>query len=223
MSSWGNLNLQEFLLSHPQMRLIEYCDEQVVVEGDYLLNAQMDGYKAIQGTFRIRIIFPAKYPRTLSKVIDVNKGIPRHMDYHTYPDGSFCLGSEINLKYILYYHPTALDLLERVITPFLYKIVYKLKYGIAPFGELEHGEDGLVHDYQRLFCVRDKASVLQVLRALGKRKREANKLLCPCGCGNRLGGCRYRFSLMQWRHLGSRRWFRNHLSEFTPVTNGKNE
>jgi hypothetical protein len=31
------------------MRLVEFCDEQIIVEGDFLLNAQMDGYQAIHG------------------------------------------------------------------------------------------------------------------------------------------------------------------------------
>lgn len=202
------------LSSHPQLRLVDFSDEKIVVEGDYNLNAKMDGYKVIQGTYLIRITFPANYPKTLPIVAELDKTIPRHIDYHTYPDGSFCLGSEIKLKSTLYDYPTATDLIEKVVEPFLYKIVHKLKYGVAPYGELDHGEAGLVHDYQRLFNVKDKTSVLQVLRALGKRKREANKLLCPCGCGLRIGKCDYRFNLQRWRRLDRRRWFKNYLKKF---------
>ncbi len=223
MSSWDKLKLQEFLSSHPQMRLIDYCDEQVVIEGDFFLNAQMDGYNAVQGIHNIRITFPANYPRTLPIVAELDRGIPRHMDYHIYSDGSFCLGSEVKLKSILYDHPTVLYLVEQVVTPFLYKVVHKQKYGIAPFGELDHGEAGLIHDYQRLFGVEGQDAVLQVLRALGMRKREANKLSCPCGCDNRLGKCFYRFSLIQWRRLERRRWFRKHLSGFKPTVKKKNK
>jgi hypothetical protein len=221
MSKWSSLKLQDFLSSHPQMRLVEFCDEQIIVEGDFSLNAQMDGYQAIHGTHKIRITFPPQYPRILPKVVQLDNRIPKHIDYHIYPDGSFCLGSDIKLKSILHDHLTALDLVEKVVTPFLYKIVHKLKYGIAPCGELDHGEAGLIDDYQRLFKVRNKSCVLQVLSVLGKRKRDANKLLCPCGCGNRLRKCSYRFSLPQWRRLERRRWFRKHLSEFSPMASDK--
>jgi len=68
-----------------------------------------------------------------------------------------------------------------------------------------------------------KAAVLQVLKALGMRKREANKLLYPCGCGNRLGKCCYRFSLMQWRCLERRCWFRKHFSGFKPIVKEKSK
>ncbi len=209
--------MQDFLSTHPQMRLVEFCDDQVVIEGDYYLNAQMDGCKDIQSTHKIRVTFRAGHPQIIPLVAELDNSIPKHPDYHTYSDGCFCLGSNIRIKSILYNNPTAINFIEKVVEPFLYKIIYKLKYGAVPFGELDHNKAGVINDYQHLFGVKEKAAVIQVLRALGKRKREANKLLCPCDCGNRLGKCIYRFSLQQWRPLGKRRWFRKHLSELTTL------
>jgi hypothetical protein len=199
------------------MRLTVYGEEQVIVEGEYHLNAQMDGYEIIQDTYRLKIIFPARYPKVLPKVIELDDRIPRGSDYHTYEDGSFCLGSEIKLKSILFDYPSIVDFVEKILNPFLYAVSYKMQYDIYPFGELDHGEDGLVDDYKHLFSVSEKESVLQVLRALGKRKRVANKLQCPCGCGDRIGKCDYRFKLQRWRQIESLRWFRDHLKEFTPT------
>jgi hypothetical protein len=216
MSKWHELKLQELLSSQPRMRLIEYGDEQAVVEGEYFLNAQMDGYEAIKETYKLRIIFPVRYPRSLPQVTETWNRIPRNLEYHTSDNGTFCLGSEIKLKSILYEHPSIIDFIKKILDPFLYAVSYKLRYNFYPFGDLDHGEDGLIDDYQRFFNVPDKASVLQVLRALGKRKSEANKLLCPCGCGVRIGKCNYRFKLEHWRRLENRRWFREHLLEFTP-------
>jgi len=217
MSKWDNLKLQEFLSLYPRMRLAEYGDEQAVIEGEYFLNAQMDGYEAIQETYKLRIIFPPRYPRSLPQVIELGNRIPKNSDYHTNKDRTFCLGSEIRLKSILFAHPSILDFIKKILDPFLYAVSYKLRYNFYPYGDLDHGEDGLIDDYQRLFNVADKASVLLVLRALGKRKREANKLPCPCGCRQRIGKCDFRFNLQRWRRLEKRRWFREHLSEFTPV------
>lgn len=85
-------------------------------------------------------------------------------------------------------------------------------------GELDHGEKGLIDDYSEMFRVNSKASVLLVLKALGLRKRSANKLLCPCGCGHHLGLCSYRFFLNEFRCVERRRWFRSHLAgSFTPI------
>ncbi len=199
------------------MRLTEYGEERVVIEGDYYLNAQMDDYEAIQETYKLRTIFPARYPRSLPQVFEIGNQIPKNSDHHTNKDGTLCLGSEIKLKSILFEHPTIIDFSEKIIDPFLYAVSYKILHNIYPFGELDHGEAGLIDDYQHFFSVPDKASVLQVLRALGKRKRDANKLLCPCGCGQCIGKCDFRFNLERWRPLATRQWFRDHLSEFTPV------
>jgi len=217
MAKWDELNLQEFLSLHPRMRLALYGDERAVVEGEYYLNAQMDGYEAIQATYKLRIIFPPHYPRSLPQVTEIGNRVPRNLDYHTYDDGTFCLGSEIKLKSILFEHPSIIDFTRKILDPFLYATSYKLRYDFYPFGDLAHGENGLIDDYQLIFNVPDTESVLQVLKVLGKRKREANKLPCPCGCGQRIGKCDYRFKLQRWRRLEKRRWFREHLSEFTPA------
>jgi len=41
---------------------------------------------------------------------------------------------------------------------------------------LAHGEEGLIDDYEDMFGISRKLSVLRALNALGKQKREANKL-----------------------------------------------
>ncbi len=202
------------------MRLAEFGDN-VVIEGVYDLNAQMDGFKVIQETFKLKLTFPATYPKDLPTVTEISNSIPRYSDYHTYSDGSFCLGSDVKLKSILFEAPAITDFADKILDPFLYAVSYKYKYGVYPFGELDHGEAGLIDDYEQLFSVNGKNSVLLALVALGKRKREANKLLCPCGCGFRLGRCEYRFRLARWRKIARRRWFRGHLSKFSPVERPK--
>jgi hypothetical protein len=220
MSKWDDLKLQEFLSFHPKMRLAEFGGH-VVIEGDYDLDAEMEGFEAIHDSFKIKISFTATYPRDLPTVIETDSFIPRVSDYHTYSDGSFCLGSDIKLKSILHDFPTVPDFADRILNPFLYAVSYKIRHGIYPFGELDHGEKGLIDDYQSLFGVEGKEAVLTVLTALGNRKRVANKLRCPCGCGQRLGRCGYRVGLQKYRRIAKRRWFRTHFSKFTPVEKPK--
>ena len=204
------------------MRLAVFGQESITIEGDYSINAQMEGFKAVKDSYQLRINFPKEYPRSLPTVIDTENRIPRRPDYHTYDDGSFCLGSEIKLKSILFDAPSVIDFANKILDPFLYAVSYRLKYNVYPFGELDHGESGLIDDYQRLFNVKGKGSVLLGLAALGKRKREANKLLCPCRCGVRLGRCDFRFYLQKFRLLDRKRWFRDHLSDsFTAIEKPK--
>ncbi len=221
MSKWETFKLQEFLTQHPSMRLVELNAQQVVIEGEYEIDAQMQGFEPILDTYQLQIVFPPDYPRSLPTVKESERRIQRTADFHTYEDGAFCLGSAIKLKSILCEFPTITEFVRRILDPFLYAITYKIKHDVYPFGDLDHGEAGLIDDYQCLFNVKGKAAVLLVLAALGARKREANKLPCPCGCKRRIGKCDFRFGLQHWRQLDRRRWFREHLSKFSRIEKPK--
>lgn len=199
-------------------------DDGIVIEGEYDLHAQMSGFNAINDSYKLKVVFPKEYPRIIPKVTESANRLPRDSAYHTYKDGSFCLGSEIHLKKILHKNSAITAFFDEILVPFLYSVTYKIKYDIYPNGDLEHGEAGLIDDYERLFNVTGKSSVLKVLEILGKRQRVANKCPCPCGCGVRLGKCDFRFTLIKWRSLDKRVWFRNHLSKsFTPEEKPKRQ
>src|SRR5690606_4178864 len=197
MSKWETLELQEFLTSHPKMRLSQLGGEGIVIEGEYDLHAQMAGFNAIRDSYKLKVSFLKEYPRSIPKVTESANRLPRDSAYHTYSDGSFCLGSEIHLKKILHKNSAITNFFDEILVPFLYSISYKLEYDIYPNGDLAHGEAGLVDDYECLLNVTGKSAVLKVLEILGKRKRVANKCPCPCGCGVRLGKCDFRFTLIR--------------------------
>jgi hypothetical protein len=213
MKHWSGLGLEDFLASHPSFRIVEIDDDKVELAGEYDLKAQLAGSHLIERTYQLRLVCPCDYPGRLPKVLDTEGYFPRNQEYHTYSDGSFCLGSELKIKSILRDDHTFTAFFEKVVDRFLYAASHRIEFGNFPYGELEHGENGLVDDYGEMFGLKGKLSVLRMLRALGKRKREANKLHCPCGCGLRLGKCNYRFRLNEFRNLERRRWFLQHLTE----------
>lgn len=222
MPKWDCLKLHDFLSLHPRMRLTHYDDSEVIIEGDYEIQAQAEGFNKIHETYHLKIIFSQEYPKKIPTVFETQSRIPRSPEYHTYENGSFCLGSDIKLKIIILDHQSISEFFNLIIDPFLYSVAYKINHHVYPLGELAHGEAGLVDDYENLFGVQGKLSVLRVVEALGKRKREANKIPCPCGCGDRLGRCGFRFTLEKWRQLEKRRWFRAYLVEaFVPIEKPK--
>ena len=98
--------------------------------------------------------------------------------------------------------------LEYCLVPFLYAISLKRQYDIDfIFGELAHGDDGLVDEYSKVFNVDSEKKVKKVLKMLSLRKRVANKKSCPCECGNRLGKCTLRFRVNEYRKLAHRSWY----------------
>jgi len=215
MMWWDEIQLEDFLSQNPGMRIGAFRDDSITIEGEYRIRASMSGAREIEKTFSLRLSVSRKFPREVPRVSETRGQIPETCDHHINHDGSFCLGSEINVKSILSESPNLQAFSDRILTPFLYSVSHKILFGSFPYGDLSHGEEGLIEDYQEIFRVQDKASVLLALRALSMRKRVANKLPCPCNCGSRLGKCDYRFLINQWRKLDRRRWFKRHLSQFT--------
>lgn len=224
MRHWEYIGLKEFLSTYPNIRLIDVDADKIKLEGEYRLKAQLVGSQLIDRTFSLRLVCLSDYPSTLPTVYDLTDYFPRDQDFHTYSDGSFCLGSDLKIKSILTSDSSLINFFEKVVVRFLYAVSHRIEFGNFPYGELAHGEKGLIDDYSELFRVDGKASVLQALKALGLRKRVANKLPCPCGCNKRLGSCKYRFFLNEFRGIERRFWFREHLQEaFTPIEKPKNK
>jgi hypothetical protein len=222
MKHWKNIGLEEFLAVYPKIRLSDINADKVELLGEYQLKAQLDRGNLIKRTFYLRIVCPSDYPNTLPTVFDEAGYFPRSQDFHMYADGSFCLGSELKIKSVLKDDSSLTAFFDKVVVRFLYAVSHRIEFGSFPYGELEHGEKGLIDDYAEIFEVNGKASVLIALKALGLRRRDANKLRCPCGCGSRLGRCNYRLFLNKFRYIERRRWFRTHLAEsFTPLQKPK--
>jgi len=213
MKKWGQFKLQDFLATNPKLRLTKLNEEGIILNGEYDFHAKMEGFEALEETYSLSIYIPKSYPKTAPIVKEVGGIIPRNQDHHVNGDGTLCLGARIILLQTLSNNPSLLDFAQNILTPFLYSISYKMKFGALPYGDLSHEEAGLVEAYEELFNVRGKQAVIRVLKALGSNKRIANKLLCPCGCNKRLGLCNFRFSLKKWRAIASRRWYREHLQE----------
>lgn len=222
MRHWDSLGLEDFLASHPRIRIVEINNHKVELAGEYHLKAQLAGSQLVDRRYQLRLVCPRNYPRKLPKVLDEGRYFPRNQEYHTYSDGSFCLGSELKLKSLLRDDHSFTAFFDNIVDRFLYAVTHRIEFGNFPYGELAHGEQGLIEDYEEMFFLSGKLSVLRALRALGKGRRDANKLPCPCGCGRRLGCCDYRFVLNEFRNVERRRWFRQHLKKsFKPIERPK--
>ena len=81
-----------------------------------------------------------------------------------------------------------------------------------PFGELEHGTPGLLEEYARITGATSNAACIGFIECLGLRKRVANKRMCPCGSGRRLGRCHNR-RINPLREIASRAWYRGTARE----------
>jgi len=201
----------QFLRKYTNMAIRPSDDSCLLLEGKFGFRAQKDDLEPITDCYDLKISFPNKFPRALPTVYETASRIPRNGEYHVNYDGSLCLGSPIRLLMKLSRNPTYLGYASDCIVPYLFSISYKFKYGKFPFGELPHGTPGELADYANLFGLKSIEQAKTAVRYLGMKKRHANKLPCPCGCGRRLGKCPFNNRLREFRLLAERNWFRSLL------------
>ena len=180
-----------------------------ILEGFVEFEASPPGMPTIIDEYRVRIVVPLVASSEPPKAYELGGRIPRAADSHVNPDGDLCLGSPIRVLAVLGLRPTLVAFVDKCLVPFLYAASWR-EQGLQgfPFDELAHGAAGLVEDYGKLFSIEGRERVAYALLLLAKRKRVANKMICPCGCGLRLAKCKVHASLLAFRHLAPRSFYR---------------
>ncbi|MHA1360756.1 MAG: hypothetical protein ACTSRC_21755 [Candidatus Helarchaeota archaeon] len=206
------LKITEFLHAYPGMVIKPSSGSELIIHGIFKFSTQYDNFKIID-SYRIIINVPAKYPRELPIIKEIGNKIPRKAEYHVNPDGSLCLGSRLRLLWMISKKSSLSAFAELCLEPYLYAISYKLKYGIFPFSELDHGLPGELKDIADLLGLKSPEQAKYALHLLGMKKRQANKKPCPCGCRVRLGKCKFNDKIREFRGLAARSWFRSLLSD----------
>lgn len=189
-------------------------DSSMVVKGVFSFSAKAVGGETITDSYELEFVVPAVFPKAIPKVSELGQKIPRDGEHHINPDDTLCLGSPLRLLRKICANPTLVGFAGSCLVPYLYAISEKLQNGgNFAFGELAHGEEGILDDYVDLFGLEKRAQVLQTLNLLGMKRRIANKKPCPCGCGKRLGKCPFHTKLNVFRTVAGRSWFRAQLME----------
>ncbi|MFT5730210.1 MAG: hypothetical protein ACI8PB_004388 [Desulforhopalus sp.] len=205
-------NIEKFLDDYPQMSTVPYTGDGICLRGNFRFKAIGSENEELEGNYKIEIIVPKDFPDELPSVKELAEKITHETaNGHLFLDNSLCLGSPLRLKKLLHQNPNLSSFASKCLVPFFYAVSHKMKKGgDLVFGELEHGNKGIVDDYIDLFGLKDHGQVVEALQLLGMKKRFANKKLCPCGCGKRLGVCSFHIKLNEFRCLASTSWFRTH-------------
>ena len=190
------------------MSLLPAHGTDTVFEGRLDYRAGPSGNVTIEDSYNLRVSVQADRPHGLPRVCEIGGRIAHTADNHINPDGSLCLGSPLHVRVEAGREPTLLAFIDRCVIPFLYAASQRAAgdEGFA-FGELPHGESGLLQDYEEAFGVQGVEEVSKVLQLLAKKRRIGNKESCPCGCGCRLGRCGLHVRLNRYRAVAPRSFF----------------
>lgn len=181
---------------------------RAIVVGIIRFEVAPTGKPIITDEYRIRLEFALTPTSNLPQALEEDGRITRDDDHHINPLGDMCLGSPLRILNVLGLSPTLTHFVTACVVPFLYAASWRERgHPGYPFDELPHGAPGLVADYERMFHVSGRDSVVSALGLLALRKRVANKRPCPCGCGRRLASCGTRLHLAPFRALAARRFY----------------
>lgn len=203
--------LSQFLADYPGMAIHPSSNPGLELRGALSFRAQPTGRPEIIDAFSLVIVVPPRFPAALPSVIETGGRLPRDGHHHINPDDTLCLGSPLRLLLKLSRQPTLSGFADGCVVPYLYAMSHKLKFG-GPFvfDELDHGAPGALRDYMDLFGVNQPQQARAAWLLLAMKERHANKQPCPCGCGHRVGRCRFNQRLRGFRELASRSWFKAH-------------
>lgn len=213
-----NSEIEQFLRAYPGMSLVPSKDDCTVFKGDFEFRAQYKDQVEIDDSYHLKIEFPENFPKQIPKVWELSSKVPTDGNFHVNPNGTLCLGSPLHLLMKIYESPTYIAFAEECIVPFLYAVSLKKKVGgDFVMGELAHGAPGIIDDYKLLLGLENPKDMAYALALTSLRKRVANKKICPCRCGRKLGQCQYHYTLNYFRKLAPRSWFKKHLSSLAQM------
>ena len=171
-------------------------------------------YGIVKDEFVLKIIVPKTFPNEIPVVFELEDRFPKTADYHTYVDGSLCLGSPLSIRKRITDNPTISGFVETCIVPYLFSMSLYLK-GTKTFifGELSHGTFGIIEDYYEIFELETIPQVLSLIDILCMKKNVANKQVCPCGCNQIITKCKMHKKVVKYRKAMSRKDFESDKAE----------
>jgi hypothetical protein len=197
--------LDDFLARYPDLRISTSADDTLVLKGLLPFRVQGPQHGVIEDEYQIELRVPAAFPLVLPLARETGSRIPR--SHHKLQGGWLCLGAPTAMRLSLSASPTLLTLVEGFVIPYLYGYSYQCVHGTMPYGDLVHGDAGIRDYLATLFGAGQCKCPEQFLRLAGMKKCDANKRLCPCDSGRKLGRCHNRQVNVLRKKVG-RHWFR---------------
>ena len=123
---------------HPALELVALSDS-VMLRGTIGFDMG-SGSSRIKDAYQLRMQFPDDYPASPPVPYETGRAIPCGFE-HVFADGSCCLGAPAEVRRRFLEHGSLLRFINE----------RRKKYGRMPFGELYHGDAGLIQYYLEFF------------------------------------------------------------------------
>lgn len=164
---------------------LAFENDRFYVRGKIQFRAQYQDRELVDEAYMIEIELPTNYPNA-PQMQENWRRVP--YTFHTFPDGTLCLGAPLAVKMTFSKDSTLLGFVKTLLIPYLYSFSYAATNEELPYGELDHGAKGILNFYKELFRVDSEECCIDFLYILASQKYRGH-LLCPCNSGNILRKC----------------------------------
>jgi len=172
---------------HSGLAEVSTNGDETVLKGPLCFAASTDGLDTITECFEIEIVIPEKYPEVLPYVREI--GGKMDVNYaHIHKSGTLCLAVPIEERRVFLEQPSLLGFVNMLVIPYFYGYCHWKKHGVHPFGESEHGSQGIVRYYMDALGLTDKLEVLAFAAFLYEYGYRGHHP-CPCGSGKKVRKC----------------------------------
>lgn len=156
------------------------------VRGEILFHAKYVEEEITNVSFLIELGLTPSYPNIPPVVKELGGRIPS--TFHTFTDGTLCLGAPLAVKMTFAKNPTLMGFVKTLVIPYLYSFTYMELNKELPYGELDHGAEGVLNYYKELFQVDSDEHTLDLIYILASQSYRGH-LMCPCKSGKILRKC----------------------------------
>lgn len=137
----------------------------------------------IMDDFQIKIHL---FNDSLPQVWEVSNKIRKNYS-HLYDDKRLCLATDLEQELYLRTH-TIIDWIKEYIEKYFISYIYYKRYGVFPFGEHSHGNEGIYEFIQKHYKI-DSLSEAKNIYEYVCTKKYRGHLKCPCGSNKKIRNC----------------------------------
>lgn len=177
-------SFEELLLSQPLLRLEEVAESAYLMRGLFKVSDE----KGVELTsFPLEIAVPRDFPKSPPYIREVGGRIPRHADWHVYPNGRFCV--ELSTDFYLRGPQTLREYMDGPLRSYLLAQLHFEVFKKWPRDDdRKHGSEGVAQLCQERLGTDDVALVTKMV-SLIQQWRDPKRERCPCGSHRKIAKC----------------------------------
>ena len=186
-SSNLNRQIKELQETHQALTDVTQHKGDTVISGNLAFKAAPKNEIVITDAYDIEIHVPQAYAKKLPLTKEVG-GVVDHSYGHFLKGGFLCLGIAVEERRYFALKPTLLGYVNNLVIPYFYNYRIWATTGECPFGELAHGDAGILQHYHEALNTDSEVVIFRILLQLLESRYKAERR-CPCGSGKCARNC----------------------------------